>query len=57
MATFWPQIDQFSKIFKIILEIDKTRKNAYLVQKSAYLEYFLAILQPILGSIFQKISI
>ena len=41
MTVFRPKIDQFSKFFKILLEIDKTHRNTYLAQKSAYLEHFL----------------
>ena len=40
MTVFRPKIDQFSKIFKILLDIDKTHKNTFLVKNLDGLEHF-----------------
>ena len=42
ITVFRPKIGQFSKFFKNPLEFDKTHRNTYLVQISAYLDLFSA---------------
>ena len=37
MNVFQPKINQFSKIFEILLEIDKTHKNIYIFPKISFI--------------------
>ena len=52
MDVFRPKINQFSKNFKILLEIDKTHKIHISGPKISLFRAFLVILQPILGPLF-----